>query len=195
LSNPRIPLLTDIVADPQDENPEYVRTQLMLPRPATPADPARGPNEFEYFAIFEPDLRRAGDADAAPTGHEEHHHELSHQHDDATIEPSDNYDDAALEPSDNHDDTTIEATKSPGEYRAETLEIDDIETVIAELQTRLASSTFELIDQHMRTAFSDMEARIFREISTNLREQLPELIDSVVRDHLQERSSQTDEGD
>jgi len=173
LSNPEIPLLTDIVADPQDEDPAYLRTQLIFPRPPAPADVDQARHEFDTFAIFEPALRPAGDAHANLPAHEQGHHE----------------------PPDHQDDTTIEALESPGEYRAETLEIEDIETVIAELQTRLASSTFELIDQHMRTAFSDMEARIFREISTNLREQLPELIDSVVRDHLQERRSQTDEGD
>jgi len=173
LSNPKIPLLTDIVADPQDEDPAYIRTQLIFPRPTAPADPAQSPQEFDTFEIFEPDLHGAGDADATVPTHEAGHDE----------------------PSDHHDEAVIEARESAGEYRAETLEIEDIETVIAELQTRLASSTFELIDQHMRTAFSDMEARIFREISTNLREQLPELIDSVVRDHLQERRSQTDEGD
>ena len=69
----------------------------------------------------------------------------------------------------------------------DTVEISDFENVVAELQTRIASHTYELTDQLLRSAFSDIEARVFRQISTNLRQQLPELIDSVVREHLLER--------
>ena len=62
--------------------------------------------------------------------------------------------------------------------------IPDLETVIAELQTRLASRTYALTDELMRTAFSELEANIFRQISSQLRQQLPELIDTVIREHL-----------
>ena len=173
MSNPKIPLLTDIVADSASEDGGHIQTQQIFPRPTLTTDGAQAPHEHERFAIFEPDFRRMSHADAGLAAREILEHE----------------------PAEHADAQMTEARESGAEHREETLEIEDIETVIAELQTRLASSTFELIDTHLRTAFSDMEARIFREISTNLREQLPELIDQVVRDQLQERRNQTDEGD
>lgn len=75
----------------------------------------------------------------------------------------------------------------------DTVEISDFENVVAELQTRIASHTYELTDELLRSAFSDIEAKIFRQISTHLRQQLPELIDSVVREHLLERNKQPED--
>jgi hypothetical protein len=60
----------------------------------------------------------------------------------------------------------------------------DIEAVIAELQTRLAAKTFALADELMQTAFADMEAKIREQISARLRRELPELIDSLLREYL-----------
>jgi hypothetical protein len=60
----------------------------------------------------------------------------------------------------------------------------DVEILIAELQTRLATSTFALTEELMRTAFSEMEAKVYHEISARLRRELPELIDSLLREHL-----------
>jgi hypothetical protein len=62
----------------------------------------------------------------------------------------------------------------------------DIETTIAELQTRLASRTYALTDELLRAAFADMEASVFRQVSSRLRQQLPELIDSVLREQLKQ---------
>jgi hypothetical protein len=59
----------------------------------------------------------------------------------------------------------------------------DIEAVIAELQTRLAARTFALADEVMQTAFADMEAKIREQISARLRRELPELIDSLLREY------------
>ena len=75
------------------------------------------------------------------------------------------------------------------------LVIADIDTVVAELQTRIASHTYELTDELMRAAFAEIEAKVFRQISTRLREQLPEMIDSVVREELLERARRTRKGD
>jgi hypothetical protein len=75
----------------------------------------------------------------------------------------------------------------------DTVVISDFENVVAELQTRIASHTYELTDELLRAAFSDIEAKIFRQISTHLRQQLPELIDSVVREHLLERNRQSED--
>lgn len=60
----------------------------------------------------------------------------------------------------------------------------DVETLIAELQTTLASSTYALTEQLLHSTFAEMEATLFQQISTKLRQELPELIDSVLRQHL-----------
>ena len=60
----------------------------------------------------------------------------------------------------------------------------DVETLIAELQTSLAASTYALTEQLLHTTFAEMEATVFQQISNKLRQELPELIDSVLRQHL-----------
>jgi hypothetical protein len=60
----------------------------------------------------------------------------------------------------------------------------DTDTLVAELQTRLAADTFALTEQLMRGAFAEMEANLLEQISSRLRQALPELIDSVLREHL-----------
>jgi hypothetical protein len=69
-----------------------------------------------------------------------------------------------------------DASSDPGER--------DIETMIAELQTRLAAKTFALADELMQTAFADVEAKIREQICARLRRELPELIDSLLREYL-----------
>jgi hypothetical protein len=89
----------------------------------------------------------------------------------------------------------IEAAARESEADAELAgsTIPDLETVIAELQTRIASSTYALTDELMRTAFAELEANVFRQISSRLRQQLPELIDSVIREHLTQREQGKDD--
>ena len=58
------------------------------------------------------------------------------------------------------------------------------ETLIAELQTQLAASTFALTDEVMRTAFAEMEASVFEQITGRLRRELPEMIDTLLRERL-----------
>jgi len=60
----------------------------------------------------------------------------------------------------------------------------DRETLIAELQTRLAAGAFDLTDKLMRDAFAEMEAKIYKHISASLRQELPELIDTIIREQL-----------
>lgn len=59
----------------------------------------------------------------------------------------------------------------------------DLDAVIAEVQTTLASRTFQLADELLRSAFAQMEASLFEQISGSLRQQLPELIDATLREH------------
>ena len=77
-------------------------------------------------------------------------------------------------------DIVIEAAEPPPDTQLP----DDIETLIAELQTTLAARTFALTEQALHSAFSEMEATLFEQISSKLRQELPELIDSVLRHHL-----------
>ena len=83
--------------------------------------------------------------------------------------------------------TEVVATENetePVEPLAATGEPTDVEALIAELQTTLAARTFALTDELLRSAFSEMEATLFEQVSNKLRQELPELIDSVLRQHL-----------
>jgi uncharacterized protein (DUF2267 family) len=60
----------------------------------------------------------------------------------------------------------------------------DRDMLIAELQTKLASRTYALADELIRSAFTTMEATLFEQISARLRRELPELIDATLREHL-----------
>jgi len=68
--------------------------------------------------------------------------------------------------------------------RHSTLPALDRDTLIAELQTKLASRTFALADELLRSSFNAMEATLFEQISARLRRELPELIDATLREHL-----------
>jgi hypothetical protein len=60
----------------------------------------------------------------------------------------------------------------------------DIDNVLAEVQTKLAARTFKLADDIMRSAFAELEATLFEQISGRLRQQLPEIIDATLREYL-----------
>ena len=60
----------------------------------------------------------------------------------------------------------------------------DIDTLIAELQTNLAARAYALTEQLLHSAFSELEATLFEQVTTKLRQELPELIDSVLREQL-----------
>jgi uncharacterized protein (DUF2267 family) len=68
--------------------------------------------------------------------------------------------------------------------RGTTLPTLDRDALIAELQTKLASRTFALADELLRSSFNAMEATLFEQISARLRRELPELIDATLREHL-----------
>lgn len=61
------------------------------------------------------------------------------------------------------------------------------ESQLAALQTELASRTFNLADQLLHAAFQEMEAALFEQVSNRLRKELPELIDSILRESLKTR--------
>jgi hypothetical protein len=65
----------------------------------------------------------------------------------------------------------------------------ELDALLAEVQTKLASRTFKLADELLRSAFTEMEAALFEQISGKLRRQLPELIDATLREHFETRGS------
>jgi len=58
------------------------------------------------------------------------------------------------------------------------------DALVAELQTKLASRAFALTEQLLRSALSGMEATLLEQITAKLRRELPELIDTTLREHL-----------
>ncbi len=59
------------------------------------------------------------------------------------------------------------------------------ETELAELQVRIATGSFMLVEKHLHTAFREMEATLFDEVVGRLRHELPDLIDQVLREHFE----------
>ncbi len=59
----------------------------------------------------------------------------------------------------------------------------DGEILIAELQTKLSVSAFDLTEQLLLSAISEMESTLREQVLIRLRQELPELIDTVLREH------------
>jgi hypothetical protein len=72
---------------------------------------------------------------------------------------------------------------------AASLDGAELDAVLAEVQTKLASRTFRLADDLLRSALAEMQAALFEQISGKLRRQLPELIDATLREHFEARGS------
>lgn len=175
MSDSNIPLLTDIVADDDaEETPEATQTARgERAWPAAAEQTVVLPERFEDFVVFEADDSRPGDT--------ANHYVASME----TLQASLPKDELEF----------VQPALGLDEDYPDSVRLEDVETVIAELQTRIASHTYELTDKLMRAAFADIEAKVFQQISTNLRQQLPELIDSVVREHLIERSRHSEDSE
>jgi hypothetical protein len=61
-----------------------------------------------------------------------------------------------------------------------------IEAELAELQVRIATGSFMLVEKLLHHASKEMEATLFDEVVGRLRNELPELIDQVLREHFEE---------
>ena len=61
------------------------------------------------------------------------------------------------------------------------------ESELAELQVRIATGSFMLVEKLLHQAYKEMEATLFDEVVGRLRNELPELIDQVLREHFEER--------
>ncbi len=69
------------------------------------------------------------------------------------------------------------------------LELEGIsEAALAELQTRLASEVYKVVDELIQNAFQEMEAALFQQVSNRLRCDLPELVDRILRNHFGSRA-------
>jgi hypothetical protein len=60
------------------------------------------------------------------------------------------------------------------------------ESELAELQVRIATGSFMLVEKLLHQASKEMEATLFDEVVGRLRNELPELIDQVLREHFEE---------
>ena len=72
---------------------------------------------------------------------------------------------------------------------AAALPSNELDALLAEVQTKLAARTFQLADDVLRAAFAELEATLFEQISGKLRRQLPELIDATLREHFETRGT------
>ena len=59
------------------------------------------------------------------------------------------------------------------------------ESELAELQVRIATGSFMLVEKLLHQAYKEMEATLFDEVVGRLRHELPELIDQTLREHLE----------
>ena len=62
------------------------------------------------------------------------------------------------------------------------------EAALAELEVRLASASLDLTDRLLHTAFQEMEAAMFEQVSNRLRAELPELVARIIREHFEQTS-------
>lgn len=60
------------------------------------------------------------------------------------------------------------------------------QAALAELEVRLASASLDLTDRLLHTAFQEMEAAMFEQVSNRLRAELPELVARIIREHFGE---------
>jgi hypothetical protein len=65
----------------------------------------------------------------------------------------------------------------------------ELDELLAEVQTKLASRTFQLADELLRASFKEMEAALLEQIFSKLRSRLPELIDATLREHFEPRGA------
>lgn len=69
--------------------------------------------------------------------------------------------------------------------------VDDVprpsltESELAELQVRIATGSFMLVEKLLHGAVKEMEAALFDEVVSRLRNELPDLIDQVLREHFE----------
>jgi hypothetical protein len=58
---------------------------------------------------------------------------------------------------------------------------------LAEIQSRLATEGYALMERLLHESLREMEANLFADVISRLRTELPELIEEVLREHLGHR--------
>ena len=64
------------------------------------------------------------------------------------------------------------------------------EAELAELQVRITTGSFALVETLLHNAFKEMEATLFDEVVSRLRNELPDLVDQVLREHFEDDAEQ-----
>ncbi len=59
------------------------------------------------------------------------------------------------------------------------------ESALAELEIRLSSASLDLTDRLLHTAFQEMEAAMFEQVSNRLRSELPDLVSRIIREYFE----------
>ncbi len=60
----------------------------------------------------------------------------------------------------------------------------DADDRLAALQAAISADALALAERLLHSAFTEMEATLFEQVSNRLRQELPELVDRVLREHL-----------
>ncbi len=79
--------------------------------------------------------------------------------------------------------TLTDVVRAPDAPAATAAGLSDAD--IAELQTRLSAESFALVERLLHTAMKELEATLFDEVIDRLRAELPDLLDTVLREHLE----------
>lgn len=80
-----------------------------------------------------------------------------------------------------------DAEPEPARHSFQVLSPESIELDgdrLAELEAELVTRTHDLADQLIHSAFEQMEAAMFEEVSNRLKSELPDLIDKLLREYL-----------
>ena len=71
---------------------------------------------------------------------------------------------------------------------SDTTPAGDLEAVLAEVQTKPAARAFKVTEELLHSGFAELQATLFEEISTKLRERLPVIIDATLREFFETRT-------
>lgn len=79
--------------------------------------------------------------------------------------------------------TDVVATPAPGNHPPAIITDEEL----AELQSRLATAGYALMERLLHDSVREMEANLFADVISKLRAELPDLIDQVLREQLGQR--------
>ena len=83
---------------------------------------------------------------------------------------------------------------SPGEP-VPALQIMVTHDELRELQARIATEGYALMERLLHESLREMEANLFADVIGRLRTELPDLIDDILQEHFGQRSNQSSQHD